>query len=411
MKNKASRRSKKLVGWIFFLVLLAAGLLCGTESTLVLSRERDGAVIAVNAWRFLGALPLVWRKAEDVRDARLQEVELTQQQARSSAYRNAWGMLTRQEELVIVGTTEFSYPYHEDLSLIRAFLANPSNRRVELRHPIDIRRKVASVVLLALIALSVVGWVWKKAVGRRVFDPKRVKPLPPAIGTAVFLFAIVVAFWFFQAGHLVVGPLATSKVDLLLNAAKNDDASGVAAATSSGVFLDARDGQSRTALMTAAAVGARQAVEALLKAGAHPNLRDLEDRTALTIAISARHAEVAMDLLDAGADVEAADTNGRTAIHLAADERDPSLLKRLIGLGADVNRPDAHGWTPIFFAASGGSAESIRALLDAGADARKKLPDGRAPKDLSSDPAVGALLGTAAGIVEQPPAAPRASGP
>lgn len=410
MRTRGRRRGAKLVGWIFFFVLLAGGLLCGTESSLVLSRESDGAVTAVNAWRFLGALPLVWREAENVTDARVQEVKLTQSQARSSTHRDAWGMLTRSEELVIVGATGFSYPYQEDLSLIRAFLKNPSNRRAEVRHPIDIRRKVASVVLLGLVALSVVGWVWEKAFGRPVFVPKRVKALPPAVGTGVFLSAIVACIWFFQAGHLVVGPLATKKVERLLDAAKNDDAAGIAEAISSGVFLDARDGQSRTALMTAARAGARRAAGALLKAGAHPNLRDLEDRTALLIAASGGHVDVAMDLLDGGADIEAADSNGRTALHLAADEREPLLLKRLIGLGADVNRPDAHGWTPIFFAASGGSAESVRAFLDAGADARRRLPDGRVLKDLASDPAVAAIL-DAGVVVELPPATPRAPGP
>jgi hypothetical protein len=404
MSARARRKSHQLVGWIVLLVLLAAGLLLGTESTLVLTRDRNGAVTAVNAWRLLGRLPLVWRTAENVREARLQEVALSQREAGSSANRDAFGMLGRREELVISGTTQIPYPYHEDLSLIRSFLKTPANRRAEVHHPIDVRRQVASAVLLAVVTLSVVGWAWERATGRAaVVSPRRVKPLPPAVGTTLFLTGIVIVFWFFQAGHRVFGPLATKKVALLFAASQGDDAGGVSEATRRGVFLDARDDQGRTALMVAARAGARRACRELLTAGAHPDLQDLEGRTALIVALDAEHAEVAGDLLDAAADTGAADINGRTALHHAAEMRDPSVLKRLIASGVDVDQPDVHGWTPLFFAAAGGTAESVRSLLAAGADPRRKLPDGRAPRDLAfADPAVGPVLDSVARVAEAP---------
>ena len=395
MKSAVKQRNAKAISIIFFLTLLAAGLLLGTESTLVLERSANGSVTAANAWRFMGMLPLISRSVANVRDVKIREKDLSERDRRSSAYRNSWGMLNVPEELVIVGDTQLTYPYREDASLIRAFLKNPANNKTAVRHPVDIRRKVASVVLLTLVMLSIVGWIWKKAYGRDPLAgaPRKVKPLPPAVGQAIFIFAIVFLGWFFTAGHRVMGPLAAKKVNLLLLSAGNDKAAGVEQAVNRGVFIDARDDQSRTALMIAARSGARNAAEALLKAGANPDLRDQGDNTALMIAIQTGHNEIAMRLLDSGADMEAADIDGRTALHFSSEQADASVLKRLIGLGANVNQPDAHGWTPIFFAVAGESADSVRSLLDAGADARKKLPDGRTVADLPySDPSVGAIL-------------------
>ncbi len=395
MKKTRRQKNTKAVSIIFFLVLLAGGLLLGTESSLVMERDPQGAVTAANSWRFMGRLPLFSRSVTHVKDVRMQEKSLSEKERRSSTHRSAWGMLTVPEELVIIGDSQLPYPYREDLSLIRAFLENPSNNRSVVRHPIDIRRKVASVVLLTLVFFSIVGWIWQKAAGRDPLAgaPAKVKPLPPAVGAAVFISAIIFLIWFFTAGHRVVGPMATKKVNLLLTSAEKNNASGVEQAVKKGVYLDARDGQSRTALMLAAKSGSADVVDALLKAGANQNLRDLGDNTALMLAIQAGHRDVAMRLLESGADIGAADSNGRTAIHFAADQADASVLRKLISMGAKVNQPDAHGWTPIFFAAANGSADTVRTLLAAGADARKKLPDGRKVTDLPySDPSVGQVL-------------------
>ncbi|MBI5634486.1 MAG: ankyrin repeat domain-containing protein [Nitrospirae bacterium] len=399
-KAASQRGMAKIIGALFILVMLAAGLLLGTESTLSLRRDDKGAVTAVNAWRIGGHITLLKRTVRNLREVKMQTISLTQKEERSSAYRNSFGMLNVPEQVVLLGDSMLPYPYREDLSLISGFLGNKAKKAALLLHPLDIRRKVASWVLLALAVFSIAGMIVTKVMGRDPLAgaPRKVKPLPPAIGQAVFLCTIVLLLWFFSAGHRVFGPVAVNKVRQLFESAKADNAAGIDKAAHAGVFLDLRDDQGTTALMAASRVGAAKAVEALLKAGANPDAGDLSDNTALLLAVQGNHADIAMLLLDAGADAGLADTNGRNALHMAAERGDAAMIRRILEAGVKVDAEDAHGWTPLFFAAASGSADAVTALLNAGADGRKKLPDGRNPLDLvHADPAVKAALMKAVG--------------
>jgi len=392
--KSSKRRQVKAVGFLIFLVLLAGGLLLGTQSSLTLDRNAAGSVTAVNAWRFAG-VPLIKRSVTGLREVRIAPMDLSARDLRSTAYHDIWGRRVIPERVVLVGDSQVEYPYREDVSLIRSFLKNPRNNHVELTQPLDIRRKAASFVCLALAALATIGAIWQRVAGRDPLSgaPRKVKPLPPAYGGAIFVATLVALIWFFTAGHRLFGPLATRKVQLLMQSAGNDDAAGVRTAVSQGVFVDARDGQEMTALMIAARSGAARAVAALVEAGANQGLRDLNDNTALMWAIQTKHRDVALQLLEAGSGVEDADANGRSAVHLAAQAGDPAVVRRVLQAGAPVDQPDAHGWTPLFFAAAAADANTIAALLDAGASAASKLPDGRTPVDLvQSDASLRTLL-------------------
>ncbi|MBI5849056.1 MAG: ankyrin repeat domain-containing protein [Nitrospirae bacterium] len=399
-RGAAQRRAARIIGIIFILIMLAAGLLLGTESTLSLRRDDNGNVTAVNAWRIGGHITLLKRTVRNLREVKMQAISLTQKEVRSSAYRNAFGMLSVPEQLVLLGDSILPYPYREDLSLISGFLANKAKKNAMLLHPLDIRRKVSSWVLLVLAVLSIAGMIVTKVMGRDPLAgaPRKVKPLPPAIGQAVFLCTIAALIWFFSAGHLILGPVAVKKVRHLFEAARANDAVSINKTARSGVFLDVRDDQGTTALMVAARMGADRAVDALLKAGANPDVSNLSDNTALLLAVQGNHAETAMLLLNAGADAGLADMNGRNALHKAAEGGDAAMIRRILEAGVKVDAADAHGWTPLFFAAASGNADAVLTLLNAGADARKKLPDGRTPLDLvHADPAVSAVLIKAAG--------------
>jgi hypothetical protein len=84
------RRQIKVVGYILFLVMLAGGLLLGTESSLTLDRNASGSVTAVNAWRFAG-VPLIRRSVTRLREVRLVPMNLSTRDERSSAYHDFRG--------------------------------------------------------------------------------------------------------------------------------------------------------------------------------------------------------------------------------------------------------------------------------------------------------------------------------
>jgi ankyrin repeat protein len=250
---------------------------------------------------------------------------------------------------------------------------------------VDIRRTVASWALLALVAATVVGWIVQRLLGRDPLAgaPDKVKPLPPAVGMAVFGATILLGIAFFSVGDRFFGPLATRKVNLLMDSARSDDAAGIERAIASGVFIDVRDGQDSTALMEAARHGASRAAQAMLRAQASPDLRSGSNKSALDLAIHGGHEALALQLIDAKADISAGGSHGRTPLYLAARVCAGQVLKRLLALGADVAQKDDQGWTPLMAASASGKSVCVRDLLAAGADPSVALPDGRRAADIA----------------------------
>ncbi len=386
MAPRKASKSDKVVSLIAFTVILVAGLLLGTQSTLLLERNAAGRVDATNAWRLHNTITLVSRSVTGLREVRMANVNLTVSERRSGAYRDAFGMFVNPEELLLVGDDSVSYPYREDQPLIQAFLRNTHSARSTITHPVDIRRQVSSWVLLTIAAMSVVGWFIQRVLGRDPLAdaPDKVKPLPPAVGMAVLSGVVLLGIAFFAYGDRFFGPLATRKVDLLMLSAHSDDAAGIERAVASGVFIDVRDNQGITALMVAARQGATHATHALLRANASPDLRSASNESALDLAIGSMHEALALQLLDARADFAAGGIHGRTPLYLAARSGACRVLKALIVRGAAVAQKDEQGWTPLMAAAASGKAGCVRDLLSAGADPSITLADGRRAIDIAN---------------------------
>ena len=383
--RRAKSKRNAVAGIFFFLLILVAGLLLGTQSTLVLERDAAGQVRATNSWRLHDTVTLISRSVSNLREARMAQVNLTVSERRSSIHRDVFGMFINPEELRLIGDDSLAYPYREDQSLIQSFLRNPQSTRSVITHPVDIRRTVSSWVLLAFAALAALGWIVTLVLGRDPLAGKaeKVKPLPPAIGLSLFAGFILLAIAFFNFGDQFFGPLATRKVNLLMESARNDDATGIERAVASGVFVDVRDDQGGTALMEAARHGARRAAEALLRAHASPDLRSGSNDSALDLAINGEHEALALQLIDVHADIHAGGIEGRTPLHLAAHSCTAQVLNRLIALGANIAQKDEQGWTPLMAASASGKAACVRDLLAAGADPSVALPDGRRAADIA----------------------------
>ena len=100
--------------------------------------------------------------------------------------------------------------------------------------------------------------------------------------------------------------------DALHRAAEAGDVNGLRAALKAGADVNARDGNSWTALMHAVAKGYPVLVEPLLEAGASPDVRARDGATALFMAADERHTEIIVLLMEAEADVSVRGPKGRT---------------------------------------------------------------------------------------------------
>ena len=119
------------------------------------------------------------------------------------------------------------------------------------------------------------------------------------------------------------------------------------------------------AMIEAAAVGDRAAVERLLGDGASVGATDASGRTALVAAAYGNHVEVAEALVEAGADVNAQDVSQQSAFLIATSEvgDDPRLLELTLANGADVDAKDSYDGTGLIRAADRGYTRIVQRLL------------------------------------------------
>jgi ankyrin repeat protein len=137
----------------------------------------------------------------------------------------------------------------------------------------------------------------------------------------------------------------------------------------SGVPVDSRDDEGRTALHRAALLGRKDAIDALIAAGA-----DLEAEEAWAPGHRALHraclaeggahagADLVRFLLARGADPAAPNSRGETALHLCVAWCGADLVELLIEKGGGVKAKDHEGSTPLHVACRQPSA-SARGML------------------------------------------------
>ena len=128
-------------------------------------------------------------------------------------------------------------------------------------------------------------------------------------------------------------------------------------------------------LFEAAAKGLLEEVRTFVESGVDIDARDREQRTALMTASVGRHTDVMAFLLDSGADIHAADRYGMTALAWASMDTRADAVEMLISRGADC-RTDP---VPILMACLEGGLETVAALIRHGADLNVRTRDGATP--------------------------------
>lgn len=159
------------------------------------------------------------------------------------------------------------------------------------------------------------------------------------------------------------------KYSSLTIAARNGHLSVVKAILESGVGIESRDGENRTALYAAAANGKSEVVRFLCESKAAVNIYGRNDWTPLTCAANEGHTEAVKLLLKYKADLEMShkDENGdSTALYEASICNHPDIVEILCKAGAKVNVYGYNGWTPLTSAAYSGYTEVVNALLKYG---------------------------------------------
>ena len=111
-----------------------------------------------------------------------------------------------------------------------------------------------------------------------------------------------------------------------------------------GAYLEAKDIDKRTALISAAAAGNLEALKVLRDAGANLDAKDISDYTALMVSVREQKADCVEYLLKEGADVNLTDHSDRSALWHAADRAVEGrgsvageIVQKLIQRGADVD--------------------------------------------------------------------------
>lgn len=129
----------------------------------------------------------------------------------------------------------------------------------------------------------------------------------------------------------------------------------------------------------AAMSGDPETVDVALRASGATESSANGDLSALMFAAQAGLDAVAARLVAAGAAVDAVDRQRRSALWYAADSGHLSMLNVLLTAGADINAVDRSGTSALHRASERGHAEVVRALLNAGADANAENQRGYTP--------------------------------
>ncbi|XP_074211994.1 ankyrin repeat domain-containing protein 26-like isoform X3 [Camelus bactrianus] len=127
--------------------------------------------------------------------------------------------------------------------------------------------------------------------------------------------------------------------------------------------LDARDKESKTALIKAVQCRKEACVSILLKRGADPNLADDCQNTALHYAVLAEDTSVAAELLRYKANIEAINKYNFTPFLVAVRENKEEMVEFLIENGANVHAVDMRQRSALMLAAHHDSPDIVKLLL------------------------------------------------
>ena len=154
----------------------------------------------------------------------------------------------------------------------------------------------------------------------------------------------------------------------LVDAIRSHDLAKARGFIAEGVFVNALDAQSASALHWAAHANDLEAVRLLLQAGADPNLANRFGVTPLHEAATVANSEMLTAMLDAGGNANAAFGAGETVLMTAARSGDAASVAALLAHGGKVDATESwHGQTALMWAAMENHADVVELLLKAGA--------------------------------------------
>lgn len=168
---------------------------------------------------------------------------------------------------------------------------------------------------------------------------------------------------------LTAMPALANSGDALIDAARADDQSAVAALLSKGADVNARQEDGATSLAWAANHSNIAIAELLLSRGANPDLTNELGIGPLSLAISNGSLPMVKLLLSKGANPDVPRENGETPLMTAARLGQVETMQLLLSRGANANARDKKfGQTALMWAA--GHPAAVRLLVDHGADVR-----------------------------------------
>ena len=153
-----------------------------------------------------------------------------------------------------------------------------------------------------------------------------------------------------SSGDLYSYEPALAQLKKLTHAAASGNVEMLKQTLESGISVDARSLQGRTALGAAAAAGNTEIVRYLLSRGASVDLGDDLGRTPLMLTAMTRYFEAAGLLLDSGADIDArqkgkGETKGYTPLMFAVRSGDSSMVRKILAAGPNVEIKNGKGQT------------------------------------------------------------------
>ena len=164
---------------------------------------------------------------------------------------------------------------------------------------------------------------------------------------------------------------ASSGMKPLITAASRDDAKGAKLLLNAGADIEARDKNTRTALIYACKNRCNAAMQILLEHGASTKTPP-DVMTPLYIATSQDNVSGVSLLLGAGANPEAKFRGDYTPLLLAAREGYSDIVKLLLAHKALTETRSLKSYTALLIAALRGDIDMVKILLDAGADSEAR---------------------------------------
>jgi ankyrin repeat protein len=162
-------------------------------------------------------------------------------------------------------------------------------------------------------------------------------------------------------------PALAATGEALIQAAREDDESSVAALLEKGADANARDEDGATSLAWAANHSNVSIAELLLSKGANPDIANELGIGPLSLAIANGSLPLVKLLLSKGANPNVARENGETPLMTAARLGQVEIVRLLLSRGANANARDKKfGQTALMWAA--GSPAAVRLLVEHGAD-------------------------------------------